>query len=211
MSRWHRRLAELRGDGLEPPTTFATTVQNAQNVQNSQPDPCFEHFERSEHDTVSSADPPATKATPMATECAAGAWGEAEAERAAIIQFEGAIPREWAEGFAQLEPDRPPGDVPLTRWQRFIDDGGLFLDSPFCAVAAVVGWGPLDLFGCGRDPPYARIDRAGLLWFLKGNKLIALSAQTATIETRTGQRHIWHRKLAEPGRVLAWELGIGSA
>jgi len=33
------------------------------------------------------------------------------------------------------------------RWKRFVDDVGLFLDSPFCAVAAALGWGPLDLFG----------------------------------------------------------------
>ena len=54
-------------------------------------------------------------------------------------------PRAWAEGFARLDPDRPPGDVPPKRWQRFVDDVGRFLDSPFCAVAAAIGWGPYDL------------------------------------------------------------------
>jgi hypothetical protein len=191
---------------LEPPTTFATTVQNAQNVQNSQPEPCFEHFDRSEHDTVSFADPPATKATSMATERAARAWGEAEAERAAIVQFEGSIPRDWAEGFARLVPDRPPGDVPLRRWQRFVDDVGLFLDR-WAAHAAVLGWGPRDLFGCDRDQPFARIDKAGLLWVLNGNRLIMLADDVATIETRIGVRQTWRRKPDEPGRALAWELG----
>jgi len=33
--------------------------------------------------------------------------------------------------------------VPLRRWQRFVDDVGLFLDSPFCAVAAALGWSTL--------------------------------------------------------------------
>jgi hypothetical protein len=33
------------------------------------------------------------------------------------------------------------------RWRRFIDDVGLFLDSPFCAVAAAFGWTAFDLFG----------------------------------------------------------------
>ena len=60
-------------------------------------------------------------------------WGEVQAERAALVEYDGNIPREWAEGFARLDPDRPPGDVPLKRWQRFVDDVGLFLDSPFCS------------------------------------------------------------------------------
>src|SRR5436305_14264626 len=54
-----------------------------------------------------------------------------ESERAAIIQHAGDIPQEWAEGFARLDPNHPPGDVPLRRWQRFVDDVGLFLDSGF--------------------------------------------------------------------------------
>jgi hypothetical protein len=58
----------------------------------------------------------------------------------------GGVPRAWAEGFARLDPDRPPVDVPPHRWRRFIDDVGLFLDSPFCAVAAAFGWTAFDLF-----------------------------------------------------------------
>ena len=92
------------------------------------------------------------------------------------------------------------------RWRRFVDDVGLFLGGPFCAFAAALGWGPHDLFGCDRDRPFARIDRAGLLWLLNGNKLVALSEHTATIETRTGARQMWHRKDCAPGRLLPWEL-----
>jgi hypothetical protein len=62
------------------------------------------------------------------------------------------------------------------------------------------------LFGCDRDRPYARIDRAGLLLLLDGDRLVALTANTATIETRAGARQTYSRKPAEPGRVLAWEL-----
>jgi hypothetical protein len=83
---------------------------------------------------------------------------------------------------------------------------GLFLDCPFCAVAAALGWGPHDLFGCDRDRPFARIDYAGLLWLLSGDRLVALTARTATIETRTGARQTYRRKPNEAGRVLAWEL-----
>jgi hypothetical protein len=128
-----------------------------------------------------------------------------EAERAAIVEHEGKIPRAWAEGFAQLDPARPPGDVPPHRWQRFVDDVGLFLDGGFAEQAAALGWGPHDLFGCDRDRPFARIDLAGLLWLLKGDKLVALTADTATIETRAGPRLTYRRKPVEPGRVLAWD------
>src|SRR5215472_16428621 len=38
-------------------------------------------------------------------------WGEAEEERAAIVEYDGNITHAWAEGFARLHPDRPPGDV----------------------------------------------------------------------------------------------------
>lgn len=133
-------------------------------------------------------------------------WGEAKEERAAIVEHDGKIPRAWAEGFARLDPDQPPGDVPPRRWLRFIDDVGLFLDSPFCPVAAALGWGPFDLFGCDRERPFARIDQKGLLWSLDGDRLVMLAEGAATIETRTGTRQTWRRKPAGPGRVLAWEL-----
>ena len=142
----------------------------------------------------------------MSQGAALAAWEESEDERAAIVEHDGGIPRAWAEGFARLDPERPPADVPPWRWRRFVDDVGRFLDSPFCASAAALDWGPHDPFGCNRDCPFAGIDRAGLLWLLNGDRLVALSENTATIETRTGTRHTWHRNPPEPGRVLGWEL-----
>jgi hypothetical protein len=129
-------------------------------------------------------------------------------ERAAIVEHDGGATRtSWAEDFARLDPERPPAEVPPHRWQRFVDDVGLFLDGGFAEQAAALGWGPHDLFGCDGDRPLARIDRAGLLWLLKGDKLVALTADTATIEARTGTRLTYRRKPdGEPGRVLAWEL-----
>jgi hypothetical protein len=96
--------------------------------------------------------------------------------------------------------------VPPKRWQLLIDDVGLFLDGAFCPVAVALGWGSYDLFGRDRDRPFARIHQAGLLWLLKGDRLIALSEHTAAIETRTGARQTYRREPTETGRVLAWEL-----
>jgi len=131
--------------------------------------------------------------------------GRVEAERAAIVEYDGCVPREWAEGFARLDAARPPGDVPQKRWRQFVDDVGLFLDA-WATHAAALGWRPHELFGCDRDRPFARIGRAGLLWLLNGNKLIALSESTAMIELKSGERHTFRRKTTEPGRVLVWEL-----
>src|SRR5215471_14623853 len=53
------------------------------------------------------------------------------AERAALVEFGAGVPRDWAEGFARLSPERPPSDVPPQRWQIFVNDVGRFLDSGF--------------------------------------------------------------------------------
>ena len=115
------------------------------------------------------------------------------------------VPGDWAGGVAGLDPDCPPADVPPGRWRGFVDDARRFLASDFAAAAAALGWSALDLFGCDRDRPFARIDRAGLLWLLSGSRLVALTTDAARIETRTGARQTWRRKPAEPGRLLAWE------
>jgi hypothetical protein len=145
----------------------------------------------------------------MSQRAGSAAWGDSEEERAAIIEHDGKILRSWAEGFARLDPDRPPKDVPPKRWLQFINHIGWFLDSPFCAVAAALGWTAFDLFGADRDRPFARIDYAGLLWLLNGNRLAMLAENTATIETRTGARQTYRLKPSAPGRVLAWELVDG--
>ena len=135
----------------------------------------------------------------------AHAWTAAESERAAIIEHDGGIPRDWVEGFARLDPNRPPGDVPAARWRGFVDDVGLFLDR-WAAYASALGWGPHDLFGCDRDRPFARLDRSGLLWLVNGNCIVALSEHAAVIEGRGRVRQTWRRLPSEPGRVLVWEL-----
>jgi hypothetical protein len=128
-------------------------------------------------------------------------------ERAAIVEYGAGVPRSWAEGFACLDPARPPADVPLRRWQQFVDDLGQFLDAGWGEKVAGLGWGPLDLFGCDRERPFARIDHAGLLWLLNGDRLVELDRRGAVIETRTGARQTFRRRpLAVGDVVLAWEL-----
>jgi hypothetical protein len=128
-------------------------------------------------------------------------------ERAAIVQEGSGAPREWAEAFARLDAADPPKDIPPARWEQFIDDAGRFLDQGWAVKAKALGWSPLELFGCDRPRPLARTDNTGLIWVLRGRRLLALTAETATIENTNVPPHKYRRCINEPGRaVLAWEL-----
>jgi hypothetical protein len=136
-------------------------------------------------------------------------WGDAEEERAAIAEHDGGGPRAWAEALARLDPNNPPDDVPLRRWLRFIDDCGRFLDGGGADKAAALGWGPLDLFGCDRERPFARVDHMGLLWLVKGGTIVELHRDRAILQTESGAPQTYRRRPVEVGRVvLAWELEI---
>jgi hypothetical protein len=121
-------------------------------------------------------------------------------------EYDRKISRSWPQARARLDPARPPRDIPATRWLRFIDDCGRFHDEGWATSAEAIGWGSLDLFGCDRIRPFARIDRAGLLWFLDGQKLLALAENAAAISTHSGGRLTFRRSPNGPGRVLAWDL-----
>jgi len=149
----------------------------------------------------------AALAAPPAEIADRATWSEVGEERAAIVEHDGGIPRAWAEGFARLDPNRAPGDVPSRRWLQFIDDIGRFLDDGWAERAVALGWGPLDLFGCDRERPFARIGYAGLLWLLNGDKLIEIDRHKAVVETHTGAPQTYRRKPVAVGEVvLAWEL-----
>lgn len=133
-------------------------------------------------------------------------WGEAEEERAAFVEYDGSVPRPWAEALARLDPAKPPRDVPPWRWLRFIDDCGRFLDGGWGARAVTLGWGPLDLFGCDRERPFVH-DHKGLLWLLDGGSILQMHRDRATIKTQEGAQQTYRRRPVEVGRVvLAWEL-----
>jgi len=73
--------------------------------------------------------------------------------------------------------------------------------------AAALGWGPLNLFGCDRERPFARVDHMGLLWFVNGGRIVELHRDRAIIETEPGAHQSYRRRPVPAGRVaLAWEL-----
>ena len=94
----------------------------------------------------------------------------------------------------QLDPAHPIGDLPPHRWKQFIADSRAFRASAFAEHAEALGWTYADLYGCDDKRPYARIDRMGLVWLLKGDRLIAMTADTAVIETKSGSRLTFYKK-----------------
>jgi hypothetical protein len=137
----------------------------------------------------------------------ADTWSEEKEEWAAVVECIAGVPRAWAEGFVRLDPSNPPGDVPPRRWLRFIDDFGRFLDGAWASRAAELGWGPLDLFGCDRERPFARVDQLGLLWLLNGGIVVELHRDRAILQTEKGAAQTYRRRPVEVGRVvLAWEV-----
>jgi hypothetical protein len=134
MSRWAEKFAAL-SHGVDRSDTLRHIADLASDVS------------RSVHSVTSLPEP-----------VLAVTWPDADAEHAATVEHDGGIPRAWIEGFARLHPDRPPSDVQPKRWLTFVDDVRRFLGSPFCAVAAALGWSAHDLFGCDCDRPFARID-----------------------------------------------------
>ena len=104
-------------------------------------------------------------------------------------------------------PSVPPGDFPARRWDQLRRDAADFLASPWAMEAARLGWTDLDLFGVDADRPYTRIDGLGLVPALEGCKIVALSAEGATLETPGDVRQSYRRKVDRPGRVLVWKVG----
>jgi hypothetical protein len=134
-------------------------------------------------------------------------WTDTKDERAAIIEHDSGIPSAWAEALAQLDPNKPPSDVPPRRWLGFIDDCGRFLDGGWVLRATKLGWGPLDLFGCDRERPVSRVDHLGLVWLLNGGTVVELQRDRAILKTPNGALQSYRRRPIEVGRVvLAWAL-----
>ena len=140
---------------------------------------------------------------------AAGGGDEQEVseERAAIIEYDADVPREWAEGFARLcvMPRHP--DFTEDRWKTLIGDAGRFMDRWATPVAAM-GWTTHEVFGVHPDKPDARIDFQGLVPCIGGNKVVVVSADSVTIQTPTGARQRVFRRSDQysEGRVLIWEV-----
>ena len=125
-------------------------------------------------------------------------------ERAALVEYGAGVPREWAEGFARLDCAKPPPGFALPRWRQVINDGGLFLDQ-WAHQAAALGWTVLDVFGVNPAAPAVRYDGMGLVPLIGNSRVVAISADSARLETRTGHTQTYSRR-PRPDAVALWDL-----
>jgi hypothetical protein len=88
---------------------------------------------------------------------------------------------------------RCPDYVEPNRWQQCIEDAQRFL-ADCGAQAEALGWTADELLGLHEPPKepkpnyhrLSRYDCTGLIWGLNGRRVVALSSDTATVETSSG-------------------------
>jgi hypothetical protein len=98
-----------------------------------------------------------------------------------------------------------PEAIEFGRWQRAIKDADLFLIS-WAGQAAALSWTPRELFGLADVPArpaanyqrLSRYDQLGLIWLLQGRRVVALTKDTAVIETAIGTVSFYRLRRDEP-------------
>jgi hypothetical protein len=88
---------------------------------------------------------------------------------------------------------RWPDHIEHHRWQQAVADGGRFL-AQWGEQAPALGWTPRNLFGFAEIPErpapsyqrLSRYDQTGLVWLPQGRRVVALTKDTAAIETPNG-------------------------
>jgi hypothetical protein len=83
-----------------------------------------------------------------------------------------------------------PANVEPADWRQAVADGRRFL-ATWGEQAAALGWTARELFGLPTPPerPAASrsiYERTGLAWLLQGRPVVALTAETAAIQTGSG-------------------------
>jgi hypothetical protein len=94
-----------------------------------------------------------------------------------------------------------PDYVDIARWQGCIGDARRFLRS-WGSQAEAIGWTAKDLFGLHElptdpHPSYQRLSRydgTGLLWLLRGRRVLALTETTAAIQSSGSSPLIYRRR-----------------
>ena len=86
-----------------------------------------------------------------------------------------------------------PACIDAADWQQAIEDGHRFV-TQWGKQAEALGWVPAELFGLDTPPKkpapnyrrLSRYDKTGLIWLLRGRRVVELTKDKAIIETPTG-------------------------
>ena len=123
----------------------------------------------------------------VATVATIAACSSDETERAAIIEYDGGVPREWAEGLARLLSSPPPSGVIPSLWHDRLNRAARFCDI-WAAKASACGWSAEDLFGMNPLAPLSRYDSMGAAFFGADSEVIDVTADAVIFEVANGVR-----------------------
>jgi hypothetical protein len=104
---------------------------------------------------------------------------------------------------------RCPELVPTERWQQAVEDGRRFL-AQWGQQAEALGWTPKEIFGlvavpANPHPSFSRLsryDEIGLVWILARGRVLALTADSATISTDCGSRLRYYKNVVWLGMKI---------
>lgn len=106
----------------------------------------------------------------------------------------------------RLEVSPPLGVGDLHRWRAMLAGARTFF-AEWGEKPRRLGWDDVALFGLHPDAPLVRREAMGIALSLADReRVLALSANTAAIETRSGARLTFYRPHHGTGAVPAWEL-----
>jgi hypothetical protein len=112
----------------------------------------------------------------------------------------GRAPQPYCQAAIEALERRCPPYVQHDRWRQAINDTRSFL-SEWGNRADTLGWTARDLLGLHRVPEQprpnydrlSRYDETGLIWLLGGRQVVALTAETASIQHASGTTTIYRK------------------
>lgn len=143
---------------------WLTAFRNVEQAPASLSDPCADSANSASSPALELSECPigttgtkgtAKQSTKEVEPVPSGAAPDEIDERAAIVEYDGGIPRRWAEGFSALGAMAPPSGFSPERWGRILDAAGAFLDR-WASEAIRCGWSDLDVGRCCTRPGSAR-------------------------------------------------------
>jgi len=132
-------------------------------------------------------------------------------ERAAIIEYDGKIPREWAEKLALVQQRLKPQSFPKNRWSRVLEVIDYLTTNGRDRLAEIIscGWELKDVFGCHASAPCYRSDCMGLLMlFHEGDEILSVTHEVIAIKRHRGVIHRYCKALVaiDPDQSYLYEI-----
>ena len=101
----------------------------------------------------------------------------------------------------------PPPSAPADWWDALIHNAGAFM-STWATRAHRLGWTSTGLFAVHPTRPVAALDVIGLVPLLGDRTILAMTADTATLDAGGGVRQTYRRSRHSTGRpqIMVWDL-----